>query len=438
MEHKRYIILTRVDIECDTPLKVGNGEKDLYTNSCVCLDENDLPYIPGSSVAGILRHELPIGDGDRLFGTTDNGSRLSISDARLLYDNDNVSEGFLNEWPESLNMFCFLPQRQHVRIGHLGAKEANGMLFNEQIVYAGARFRFEMSLISDSENQEPEMAKLMSILKGGIIRLGGGTRRGFGKISVVSIKQSTLDLTRPEHLNLYLEKSSSLKEEWKGWKDVNYEENGKNQKWARYILKLKPESSLLFASGFGDKEADKTPKKEQRIEWRYGKPVLTEAYKLVPASSVKGTISHRTAFHFNRLCKKWADEITDWKACVGASNKAVLTLFGGEDRNGNLRRGNVIVSDIYFEAKEQKFNHVSIDNYTGGAYPGHLFNEKVVWDKNLELTLDIYVEKVILESNQRVKEAFESALSDLCNGFLPLGGGINRGHGVFIGKMEVQ
>ena len=438
MEHKRYIILTRVDIECDTPLKVGNGEKDLYTNSCVCLDENDLPYIPGTSVTGILRHELPIGDGDRLFGTTDIGSRLSISDARLLYDNDNVSEGFLNEWPESLNMFCFLPQRQHVRIGHLGAKEANGMLFNEQIVYAGARFRFEMSLISDSEDQEPEMAKLMSILKGGIIRLGGGTRRGFGKISVVSIKQSTLDLTRPEHLNLYLEKSSSLKEEWKGWKDVNYEENGKNQKWARYILKLKPENSLLFASGFGDKEADKTPKKEQRIEWRYGKPVLTEAYKLVPASSVKGTISHRTAFHFNRLCKKWADEITDWKACVGASNKAVLTLFGGEDRNGNLRRGNVIVSDIYFEAKEQKFNHVSIDNYTGGAYPGHLFNEKVVWDKNLELTLDIYVEKVILESNQRVKEAFESALSDLCNGFLPLGGGINRGHGVFIGKMEVQ
>lgn len=438
MEHKRYIILTRVDIECDTPLKVGNGEKDLYTNSCVCLDENDLPYIPGTSVAGILRHELPIGDGDRLFGTTDIGSRLSISDARLLYDNDNVSEGFLNEWPESLNMFCFLPQRQHVRIGHLGAKEANGMLFNEQIVYAGARFRFEMSLISDSENQEPEMAKLMSILKGGIIRLGGGTRRGFGKISVVSIKQSTLDLTSPEHLNLYLEKSSSLKEEWKGWKDVNYEENGKNQKWARYILKLKPENSLLFASGFGDKEADKTPKKEQRIEWRYGKPVLTEAYKLVPASSVKGTISHRTAFHFNRLCKKWADEITDWKACVGASNKAVLTLFGGEDRNGNLHRGNVIVSDIYFEAKEQKFNHVSIDNYTGGAYPGHLFNEKVVWDKNLELTLDIFVEKVILESNQRVKEAFESALSDLCNGFLPLGGGINRGHGVFIGKMEVQ
>ena len=208
MEHKRYIILTRVDIECDTPLKVGNGEKDLYTNSCVCLDENDLPYIPGTSVAGILRHELPIGDGDRLFGTTDIGSRLSISDARLLYDNDNVSEGFLNEWPESLNMFCFLPQRQHVRIGHLGAKEANGMLFNEQIVYAGARFRFEMSLISDSEDQEPEMAKLMSILKGGIIRLGGGPRRGFGKISVVSIKQSTLDLTRPEHLNLYLEKSS--------------------------------------------------------------------------------------------------------------------------------------------------------------------------------------------------------------------------------------
>ena len=33
-------------------------------------------------------------------------------------------------------------------------------------------------------------------------------------------------------------------------------------------------------------------------------------------------------------------------------------------------------------------------------------------------------------------EAFETALTDLCKGYLPLGGGVNRGNGTFKGSLK--
>ena len=37
-------------------------------------------------------------------------------------------------------------------------------------------------------------------------------------------------------------------------------------------------------------------------------------------------------------------------------------------------------------------------------------------------------------ADENVRTAFESALKDIATGMLPLGGGVNRGNGVFIGK----
>ena len=37
--------------------------------------------------------------------------------------------------------------------------------------------------------------------------------------------------------------------------------------------------------------------------------------------------------------------------------------------------------------------------------------------------------------DKNVQSAFESALKDVITGMLPLGGGVNRGNGVFTGKV---
>ena len=93
-----------------------------------------------------------------------------------------------------------LPIRQHVRITEKGVA-ANTGKYDEEIVYKGTRFCFEMEMIGPKED-EVNFDKLLDILQGEAFRLGSGTRSGFGKIKVVSFWKRSLDLTR--QLDCYL------------------------------------------------------------------------------------------------------------------------------------------------------------------------------------------------------------------------------------------
>ena len=50
--------LARFVIEAETPLAVGSGEKDVLTDALVATDVNGLPYIPGTAIAGVVRHMI--------------------------------------------------------------------------------------------------------------------------------------------------------------------------------------------------------------------------------------------------------------------------------------------------------------------------------------------------------------------------------------------
>ena len=47
----RYRQIARVTFEITTPLAVGSGNKDITTDSVVMKDVNELPYIPGTTLA---------------------------------------------------------------------------------------------------------------------------------------------------------------------------------------------------------------------------------------------------------------------------------------------------------------------------------------------------------------------------------------------------
>lgn len=432
-----YRILVQADIECDTPLKVGSGSKDIITDERVLLDANELPYIPGTSLAGILRHQMTKEDGDSLFGSKTEGSRIRVTDTCLMYEGGKVVEGILENRQGGLEIYDDLPVRQHVRIGYNGTHEKSGK-FDEQVVYAGSRFRFELELKSGAA-EDSAMNILLKILKSGVLRLGGGTRRGFGKMTVLALKKKVLNLSVPGDLALYLEKSSSLNYDWKLWTPVEISRDIEKLKWRHIALTLQPRDFFLFSSGFGEGESDIAPLKEAGIKWEGSKPELAEDYKVVPAASVKGALSHRVAFHYNKLIGNTVEKVKgDFSLITGNNNKAVLTLFGGVDETNNKsHRGNLIVSDLYIDAKNHLMKHITIDNYTGGIYDGHLFTESVSWRGNIILSLDILVNDDALVGDN-IKKALELTLNDLCEGYLPLGGGVNRGHGVFQGAWSLS
>lgn len=457
-----YRFLARIVIEATTPLAVHSGDKEVETDAVIIRDVNGLPYIPGSSIAGVIRHAWKDAgnDDDILFGFQKNpkevkgneaagmGSRIIFSEARILNSKGEVVDGLkpneINNDP-LLKDYINLPVRQHVCITHRGVDGDKGK-FDEQIVYAGTRFCFEIEMIGSKE-EKSIFEQLLSILGNSTFRLGGSSRKGFGKIEVIEIKYDELNIKDP----YYLEKSVNL-EDSKTWYRqpllATHEEKG-----TLLCYDLRPDNFFLFGSGFGDDEADMTPVREKKVAWDKSPAVLTDYDYLIPGSSIKGALAHRVAFHYNLIDGFYADDKSqeELKAHTGKNNKAVRLLFGYEgDENGKgKQRGNVIISDMFIKAQDKVLNHVAIDRFTGGAIDGALFSEKAAYwhggANEYPLRLEVLIDELALNKAdtkankdnpiaEKALAALNKALDDLCKGMLPLGGGVNRGNGIFNGK----
>lgn len=451
MKKTNYIhrFLARFVIEAKTPLAVGSGEKDITTDALVATDVNGLPYIPGTAIAGVVRSMIGEESAKTFFGyqvpnkkKDGKGSEIIFTEAKILNSKGEVVDGLNIEAIDKdplLKEYKELPIRQHARISEKGVTVKGGK-FDEQVVFAGTRFCFELEMVSVKEENN-NFESVLSQINNKTFRIGSGTRCGFGEIEVVEMQRAKLDLSKPNELELYLDKSSNLSEDWNGWqRDENIEKETLSTDWVEYKLSLQPEDFFLFGSGFGDEDVDMTPVKARKVEWSNGCGKLSDKMVLIPATSVKGALSHRVAFHWNKLNKYYAGNP---EAKVGKDNFAVKTLFGseGEKEGEGQLRGNVIFSDIIEKrnVEDKILNHVAIDRFTGGAMDGALFSEKTTYvrekDKPFEMTLLVRKE-VLDKKDKKVEQALEAALQDICKGMLPLGGGVNRGNGIFTGTLK--
>lgn len=303
--------LARICIEAETPLAVGSGEKGLNTDRLVAKDANGLPYIPGTSLTGVLRHSFGdakwVADIFGSGGTDGKGSRLLVSAAFLIgADGKTVMEGLqnINLNDGYYSYFSRLPERDHVRINDKGAADSeNHGKFDEELVHKGTRFVFKVELIANHTEQDKAYWKeILASFSSPAYRIGGGTRKGFGKLKILSKHSSaiSLDLTNPLDLKTYLQKSGSLNDSIPTWKPLQVVEKKELDGWKDYSLTLKAKDFFTFSEGIGDFQADNIPKKERFFDWSNQKPVLTEkAFTLIPATSIKGALSHRVAYHYN-------------------------------------------------------------------------------------------------------------------------------------------
>lgn len=489
--------LARITLEAETPLALASGERDIYSDKLVLTDVNGLPYIPGTSLTGVLSHSLKALDEgfpiDNFFGfqasgkNEGEGSRVVISPAYLVGPDDYVAEGpgATQTGSSFFETFRHLPVRQHVRINHRGVHEDKGK-FDEEVVFKGTRFCFEIEMMGTPEDTE-NWEKLLGMLSSPLFRLGGGTRKGFGKMKIVNSRSYKAVIDLKQNPDRYLAKSSSFNKSapwWEKWGSA-FAVSALSSPYnlTVYEMKLTPEDFFLFGSGFGNEEADMTPVDEMVVTWVKDKPEFSNEKWLIPATSVKGALAHRVAYHYNKLSGIFADKIDsefvskliekglldfsgkdidskkDLFNIIGPNNQAVSWIFGSAADEDRGVPGNVLFSDLFVDkdGKPKLINHVSIDRFTAGTLEGALFTEEVVEAGNKEpLEMEIVLDRTGLEriirkhpmirgehSENRFREyldntvrAFELALDDLCNGRLPLGGGTMRGHGCFKGDWK--
>ncbi len=270
--------------------------------------------------------------------------------------------------------------------------------------------------LEEYEEDKNNFLQLLDLLSKDSFRIGAGSSKGFGQIKVIEITYDEFDVNSDEYirlsssLNITLSKTYEIKE-------------FDDKKHIKYTLILTPDDFFMFGSGFGDDEADMTPVFEKFIN--YEKQDLTDDKILIPASSVKGAISHRTTYYYNLLNNNFIEN--------GAKSEIVESIFGAKkDNNKDSSKGNILISDVYLnETSTKVFDHVSIDRFTGGAIDSALFQEKTIASKET-FTLEILINKEKLK-DEIALDAFEKALKDITIGMLSLGGATTKGHGVFTG-----
>ena len=485
-----YRYIARIIVEAKTPLAIGSDDVKEDQDSPVAKDFNGLPYIPGTAIAGWLRTKFrDIDNLDKLFGgkpDSDNdepeGSNIITSDAYLLDDTYKVHQQVEILEGEYFDKFKNLPIRQHVAINHLGAAE-DGALFDREIVYKGSRFKFELALELEKKD-DSAWQQILNAFYTDDFYIGGGQFDGFGELEVVEIKAIQFDLEKD--LDNYLVISVDLNESNEGNDDNDddlfkgFPKGEQTKSYDEKTYTLTGENSFHhFGAGYGDAEVDQVNYKEEVIEWdKNNKPNFVEKF-VIPATSIKGVLAHRVAFYYNvennnfvenligkikkktqtQLQQKYdvsriqpadtLDALQQQKAklekllkaleketfkpenlfedVIGENNSGVVELFGrAKDSNKQTgQTGKVIIKDIYLDGdlKEHIFYHNKIDRFTGGTVDSALYSEKVLHIPEAQLCIKV-------KKDTPTKNLCK-ALEDLTQGRLPVGGLVNKGHGMF-------
>lgn len=447
--------LAYVTIELTSAFLVADSDGDRLFDDVFVKDANGLPCIPGESLAGILRHAIA-GDGDpeiddtcrSIFGYQDKGdgdaSRVRISYAHVHGKDDQPVRFRGAQGDDVLAALHAGVGRDHVRIGMTGAVDDRGK-FDVRLVPAGARFTFELAV---SGNSPLRLKELLGELSHPALRIGGKTRRGLGAFKIVRVKSAQFDLSKTDDLNRLKQIPVALERavHSKVLSDVKEWPKPRRGQWLQGKLNLNPIGTWMIGGGMPtgnepaknvDKPWDDVPLSERRIQWSQGQGRVEadkEAQFLVPGSSVKGALRHRTAFHCRRLRGEWLEADKDYEPTPEETY-----LFGEVRSKEGGKPGRVFISDFFLKQRPayEALQHVSLDRFTQAPMDHLLFDELALGKTSLELEISIQLSQdwendpVAL----RAHEALHAALEDLRNGRLSLGAG--RGHGRFKGK-EIQ
>lgn len=489
--------IAHIIIEARSILVLGSGNSNLDNDAIVAKDFNRLPYIPGTSIAGVLSSifEKKYGSTDRInvFGgdrTNRNsedketffGSNIEFSDAYLINESGYVLQktSLKEDLTAYQKKFLLLPKREHARINHKGVAEKHGK-FDNEFVYKGARFKFEVSL--DDAN-DTYFNFILSSIYSDMFLIGGGTTNGYGQFDIIDIQTKIYNLTIEDDFNAYLNRTVDLNIDLAG-------ESFKNkiitidEIWQRKLY-IVSSSAIHIGAGYGDCDVDESNYKEWVIEWNSQNKPEWKLCNVIPGSSIKGILAHRVAYYrnieenktiehlirdnrmvaitskvnsdleskMNKVNEILLNEVLDltekriailnikneieeygfdgktrielFTNIVGENNMDVKHFFGtagNEDLDGEM--GSVIVEDIYInneDVVETIFDHNAIDRYTGGTIDSALYSEKV-FQPNHPFDLNIICRKNIQGTN------LSKAINDLLNSKLAIGGKTNKGYG---------
>jgi CRISPR/Cas system CSM-associated protein Csm3 (group 7 of RAMP superfamily) len=267
-----------------TPLHAGSGRAAVPGNlRAVAVDAAGQPFVPGSTLAGAMRHwyrrRAGAAAADAVFGSPQQGSALDAADAML---ESGQAPGKVSRAGNAVDSFA--------------AAGAPGSLRTTEIIPAGSRLTFDLT-VHASRRDHPAFAALELLqvaLEAGEITLGGGVSRGFGQVRAENCRLIDADLSTSAGLQAWLAgPADGLHGLVAGSRSGADGADGSPGQMVRIEIDWRPRNGVLVAADRRQLGADSaaemiTPLLEPNPAGPGWVPVL-------PGSAVKGSLRARAA-----------------------------------------------------------------------------------------------------------------------------------------------
>lgn len=409
----------RISFTLASPMSIGSGRND-SSDKDIIRDGRGEPFIPGSSLAGVLREQcsrkgfsgLPEeerADADhKYFGfvkiNTDAGG-IPVEDeaksSRLLIYDAVIDQKDLDK--------VHITTRDHVKLDQWKTAE-EGAKFDMEALEAGARFTtyIEQNLLPGDSSEMGEM--VANLFLDGDVFLGAKTMRGYGEICNVSVEKASFDLMSTEGARRWIDFDMySPSREYEPYQrdGGGHSEQSDDQCKLRISIGLHQTGGISIRKYTTEivKNQDQYPDYEQLTTHDKDSNVAPT----IPGTSWAGAFSHRM--------KTLASEVPEeeWRR-----------LFGYV-RGDKKARSNIRFSETTLQgAKPKILSRNAIDRFSGGAADKALFTEKTYYGGSCTLVVEF-----LDTPSQDVRKAFAATVCDLDEGILAVGGLTAIGRGMF-------
>lgn len=373
---EKFIITANLINKSAFSISSGEGE---FIDSIVVRDANDKPFIPATSLIGVIRSEFKKYNkslANLLLGDDENPSSLALSDAKLL-KNGKIST------------------RNGIKISPNTQIAQNGALYDFEVIQSGANFSFKVEITLREFHDKTELYRAIdifySILKSGFC-IGAKTMNGLGRIKFENLKISKYDfLNDKTAFDSYLNKI-----ELDNCKP-NFIKNSNDE--IKFCLNLDIKTSLLIGSAFTQTDADIANLNEN-------------GEFLASGTSLKGAIRNRAL----KIAK-----------FVGKDEGFINELFGFVDEESkNAQKSKIKIDEsLVNKAFDKLHQRTKIDRFSGATIDGALFDSESLFGGDINLNICIKN-----PTNDEIALIL-LVLKDLTTGKLAVGGHKNVGRGVF-------
>ena len=398
-------LILRGKLLLKTPLLIGSGDKSDYVDIVTLKDPDGIPYIPATSLTGVLRHYFtenvasPEAKEDyRLFWGCSLSNTDSVQSALFIRDLTTQDE------PKII-------VRDGVRINSLGIVD-EGMKYDFEVIEPGIGFDLYLEVTLrkhfDKIVFKNIFAYLVQVLRSGGLAVGAMTTKGLGSIELAKgYDCREFDFTRKLDVIAWLASDFTVGQQLEVPKEWVFPPNNQD---------LTAEIDLAIVNSLIIRQYVPTGDADAIHLGSNGQPIIS-------GTSLKGALKNRA----KRIVGTLGGEINLLDGLFGPLKREE------EEAKQKRIRSRVLVNEpIIYNATAKDQTRVKVDRFTGGAIDGALFTTRPLWSSNGKNKMTTI--KVTIKNYQDWEVGLLLLLvKDLWTSDLPVGGEKSIGRGTFTG-----